>query len=105
MSDGSSSTGTRLTVAVAAPVSRLVEPGPIEAVQASVESRFVARAKPIAACTIACSFFGWWKVSSRPASSSSAGPRPQTLPWPKIPKMPGTARRRWPSRSLHWQAR
>ena len=33
---GSSSTGSRLVVAVAAPVSMFVEPGPIDAVQASV---------------------------------------------------------------------
>ncbi len=59
VSEGSSSTGTRFTVAVAAPVSRLVEPGPIEAVQASVESRLCSRAYPSAAWTIACSFFGW----------------------------------------------
>ncbi len=44
VSDASSSTGTRFTVALAAPVSRLVEPGPIEAVHASVERRLLARA-------------------------------------------------------------
>ena len=41
---GSSSTGSRLTVASAAPVSMLVEPGPIDAVQAIVDSRFLIRA-------------------------------------------------------------
>ena len=39
MSPGSSSTGRRLTVAVAAPVTMLVAPGPIEEVQAKVASR------------------------------------------------------------------
>ena len=56
---GRSSTGRRLIVAVAAPVSMFVAPGPIEAVQASVESRRDALATPRAVCTIACSFFGW----------------------------------------------
>ena len=42
VSAGSSSTGRRLTVAVAAPVSMFVAPGPIEAVQASVCSRRAA---------------------------------------------------------------
>ena len=41
---GSSSTGMRLMVASAAPVTMLVEPGPIEAVQAKVASRFRIRA-------------------------------------------------------------
>ena len=39
MSPGSSSTGRRLTVAVAAPVTMLVAPGPIEEVQAKVARR------------------------------------------------------------------
>jgi hypothetical protein len=34
----------RLTVASAAPVSMLVEPGPIDAVQARADSRFFIRA-------------------------------------------------------------
>ncbi len=55
MSLGSSSTGIRLIVASAAPVTMLVEPGPIEAVQASAWSRLRIRANPIAACTMACS--------------------------------------------------
>ena len=41
MSPGSSSTGRRLIVAPAAPVSMLVAPGPIDVVQASVRRRFV----------------------------------------------------------------
>ena len=46
-------------VAVVAPVSMLVVPGPIEDVQAIVASLRLARAKPDAACTIDCSFAGW----------------------------------------------
>ncbi len=59
MSPGSSSTGSRLIVASAAPVTMLVAPGPIEEVQARVERRSLALATPIAVWTIACSFFGW----------------------------------------------
>ena len=44
MSPGSSSTGRRLIVASAAPVTMLVAPGPIEEVQASVERRSCMRA-------------------------------------------------------------
>ena len=44
MSDGSSRTGSRLMVASAAPVSMFDEPGPIEAVQARVDSRLRIRA-------------------------------------------------------------
>ena len=44
MSLGSSSTGIRLIVARAAPVSMLVEPGPIEAVHASAWRRLRIRA-------------------------------------------------------------
>jgi hypothetical protein len=44
MSPGSSSTGTRLIVASAAPVTMFVAPGPIDVVHASVESRLRARA-------------------------------------------------------------
>jgi hypothetical protein len=39
VSPASSSTGSRFVVAVAAPVTRFVAPGPIDAVQASVASR------------------------------------------------------------------
>ena len=50
----------RLTVAVAAPVSMLVAPGPIEAEQASVARRLLRLGdSPWRVCTIACSFFGW----------------------------------------------
>jgi hypothetical protein len=52
---GSSSTGIRLIVASAAPVTMLVAPGPMEAVQAKACSRFRILAKPTDACTIACS--------------------------------------------------
>ena len=59
VSDGNNRTGRRFTVAVAAPETRLVEPGPIDAEHASVASRLLAFAYPIAVWTIACSFFGW----------------------------------------------
>jgi hypothetical protein len=55
MSLGSNSTGSRLMVARAAPVSMFVEPGPIEAVQASVASRLRMRANAALACTMPCS--------------------------------------------------
>jgi hypothetical protein len=59
-SPGSSSTGSRLMVAVAAPVTMFVAPGPMELVQAKVPSPRRALAKATAVCTIACSFFGCW---------------------------------------------
>ncbi len=43
-SPGSSRTGSRLMVASAAPVTMLVAPGPMEDVQARVDSRLVIRA-------------------------------------------------------------
>jgi hypothetical protein len=43
-SPGSSRTGSRLIVASAAPVTMFVEPGPTEAVHASVERRSLMRA-------------------------------------------------------------
>jgi hypothetical protein len=55
MSPGSSSTGRRLMVAPAAPVTRLVAPGPMEVVQARVLSRSVIRAYAAAVWTIPCS--------------------------------------------------
>ena len=58
-SPGSSSTGSRLTVARAAPVTMFVAPGPMEEVQANACRRCEARAYPAAACTIACSFRPW----------------------------------------------
>ena len=48
ISPGSSSTGMRLMVAVAAPVIMLVAPGPIEEVQANVLRRFRALANAVA---------------------------------------------------------
>ena len=59
-SPGSSRTGSRLMVAPAAPVTMLVAPGPIELVQAKVDSRSVIRAYAAAVCTIACSLRLWW---------------------------------------------
>ncbi len=58
MSPGRSSTGNRLIVATAAPVSMFVAPGPMELVQAIARRRFAILAKPIAVWTIACSFRG-----------------------------------------------
>ncbi len=46
-------------VAVAAPVTMLVAPGPIDAVQAKVARRRLALAKPTAWCTVACSLRDW----------------------------------------------
>ncbi len=54
-SPGSSSTGSRLMVASAAPVTMLVAPGPIDAVQAIVDSRFRILANALDACTMPCS--------------------------------------------------
>src|SRR5690554_4092338 len=55
---------------------------------------------------MACSFCGRYVGSSSSSpSSSSACPRPATLPWPKIAHTPGTSRRLAPSRSLYWAAR
>ncbi len=103
MSPGSRSTGSRLTVASAAPVTMFVAPGPIDDVQASVDSRFFIRAYATAACTIPCSLRAWWYGT--PSSCSSAWPTPATLPWPKIPKQPAIRRCSVPSRSLYWLAR
>ncbi len=55
MSEGSSSTGRRLVVASAAPVTMFVAPGPIEDVTAQVCNRFLCLAKAAAACTPPCS--------------------------------------------------
>ena len=55
MSPGSSSTGSRLMVASAAPVIMLVAPGPIEEVQMNAFSRLLALAYPAAMWTAACS--------------------------------------------------
>src|SRR5215468_6790125 len=56
ISPGKSKTGKRLTVAIAAPVTMLVAPGPIEVVQASVLSRKLAFENAAAVWTMACSF-------------------------------------------------
>ena len=60
VSPGSSSTGSRLIVASAAPVTMFVAPGPIDVVHANVPSRLRWRAKPAAMCTIACSLRACW---------------------------------------------
>ena len=108
MSPGRSSTGSRLTVATAAPVTMFVAPGPMDVVHASVASRFFARANADAVCTIACSLrtsvYGS-SFGSRRADSSNASPTPATFPCPKIPKQPCTSRCSMPSRSLYWFTR
>ena len=58
-SPGRRSTGIRLTVAAAAPVTMLVAPGPIDVVQAMVARRLRIFANPAAVCTIACSLRDW----------------------------------------------
>ena len=58
MSPGSSSTGSRLIVASAAPVIMFVAPGPIELVQTIARRRLAILAKPTAVWTIACSLRG-----------------------------------------------
>ncbi len=57
-SDGNNSTGTRLVVARAAPVTMLSDPGPMEAVHIQVCNRLVAFANAAAACTCPCSLRG-----------------------------------------------
>ena len=54
-SAGSRSTGSRLTCAAAAAVTRFVAPGPMDVVTAIMRRRWVAFANPIAACAIDCS--------------------------------------------------
>ena len=61
VSPGSSSTGSRLTVASAAPVTMFSAPGPIEEVTASVACRRLCLANAVAACTRACSLRPWIK--------------------------------------------
>ena len=46
-------------VAVAAPVTMLVAPGPMDEMQAKVPSRFFVLANAAAMCTAACSFLHW----------------------------------------------
>ena len=52
-SPGRSRTGTRFTVAAAAPVTMLVAPGPIDVVHASAARRLRILANPAAVCTMA----------------------------------------------------
>ena len=59
-SPGRSSTGRRLMVASAAPVTMFVAPGPIELVHTSVPRRLRIRAYPAAMCTMPCSLRAWW---------------------------------------------
>src|SRR6185312_11197144 len=96
VSPGSSSTGNLLTVASAAPVTMLSAPGPIEEVTARVARRRLYLANAVAACTRACSLRPWMNGIAS-LSWSRAWPSPATLPWPKMPRVAGTSRRRWPS--------
>src|SRR5882757_5474123 len=113
VSDGSSSTGSRLMVARAAPVSMLVEPGPMLAVTAHACSLSFCLAYAAAVCTIACSLRPntYRSPGSVPAlaawisSCNSAWPMPATLPCPKMPKQPAKNLLRSPSRSTNWLAR
>ena len=73
MSPGSSSTGSRLMVATAAPVTMLVAPGPIEVVQASVCRRLFIFAKAAAVCTIACSLRALVVAAARRAVRAAPG--------------------------------
>ena len=58
-SPGRRSTGSRLIVASAAPVTMFVAPGPIEDVHANVARRSRIRAYALAMWTIACSLRAW----------------------------------------------
>ena len=83
--DGNSSTGIRLIVASAAPVSMLVDPGPTDAVHTHVCSRSFCRAYATEVCTMACSFRArtYGRRSSPSVVSSfwrSAWPIPATFP-------------------------
>src|SRR6185436_83421 len=81
---GSSSTGSRFTVASAAPVSMFDEPGPIEAVQAQVVSRLRCRAYAAAACTMPCSLravtYGNPRGAPPPECPPTGGAAPSSLP-------------------------
>ena len=68
VSDGNNSTGSRLMVAAAAPVTMFVAPGPMDDVQAIVARRRLALANPAAVWTIACSLQGRWYGRSAPYS-------------------------------------
>ena len=88
VSDGSSRTGSRLMVASAAPVSILVDPGPMLAVTAHACIRSFCLAYAAAVCTMACSLrpntyrsacsVPAWAAST--SACSSAWPIPATLP-------------------------
>ena len=103
MSPGSSSTGSRLIVASAAPVTMFVAPGPIDDVQARSTGGSLARVGG-RGCDHAL------LVARQPvegqlvrrSASSSAWPTPATLPWPKMPKQPAISRCSTPSRSVYW---
>ena len=101
MSPVMSSTGMRLIVAVAAPVTMFVAPGPIDVRQANALRRFDILAKPMAVWTIDCSLRARWYGNAGPASWSPCA-TPPMLPWPKIPQHPAKNRCASPSSSTYW---
>ncbi len=104
VSPASSSTGSRLAWATAAAVIMFVAPGPIELVATMIRRRRDALAKATAASAMPCSF--WPRhVGNTSRTSSSAGPRHVTLPWPKMAKAPGKSGCGEPSISICWAIR
>ena len=104
VSPDSSSTGSRLAWATAAAVTMFVAPGPIELVATMIWRRRIALAKATAASAMPCSF--WPRhVGSSSLTSSSAGPRQVTLPWPKMANTPGNSGCGEPSISIRWAIR
>ena len=96
-------------VASAAPVTRLVAPGPIEVVQAHswqpvahprVAGRDVHHGLLVAALVDRA---GRRARSARPGAGPA--PCPARLPCPKMPKQPANSRCSAPSRSVRWAAR
>ena len=104
VSAGNSSSGTLLTVAVAAAVTMFAAPGPMEDAQAMIFLRSLILANAVAACAMPCSFFPW-NTFSCPGSSSSACPSPTTMPCPNTVKIPSTNLVSLPSKETYWLSR
>ena len=98
------SNGRRLAWATAAAVTMLVAPGPIELVATMIWRRRMALVKATAARAIPCSFCPR-QVGKTSLTSSSAGPRQVTLPWPKMAKAPAKSGRSSPSISMRCATR
>ncbi len=96
--------GQRLAWATAAAVIMFVAPGPIELVATMIRRRRDALAKATAASAMPCSFWPR-QVGNTSRTSSSAGPRHVTLPWPKMAKAPGKSGCTEPSMSICWAIR